>query len=386
MKRPHSFVFFIKRFTSVLVTILMMVSLVMANPHKGSNDADITVKGKVLSGASEPLQGASISLKGGAKSAITDANGNFTITVPEGATLIISYVGFESQQVIATDQNLLTITLQPEANSLNEVVVVGYTTQRKKDLTGAVSVISSKDIADLPVGGVSQAIQGKAAGVTVTTASGAPGEGIAVRIRGVGTINNNDPLYIIDGVPTENGINQISPNDIESINILKDAASASIYGARASNGVVIITTKKGKSGKAKLSLSAYTGVQTAGDLIKMANAKEYVTAYNTAATNDGRALIPVGMLDTLPDVNWLKEVLKPASLSNLQMSISGGNDNSQYFVSANYFTQDGLIKNSSYDRFNLRTSVTSRISKFIKFGTNVNLAYSKTKQVGFPCR
>lgn len=382
MNKHYSSAFFIKLPALIFFTITMMISTVavMANPP--GQAADITVTGKVFSAASEPLQGASVSVRKSAVSAITDADGNFSITVPEGSTLIISYVGFQSQQVIARDQIPLTITLQPEANSLNEVVVVGYTTQRKKDLTGAVSLINSKDIANIPVGGVDQILQGKAAGVAVTTASGAPGEGIAVRIRGVGTINNNDPLYIIDGVPTANGINQISPNDIESINILKDAASAAIYGARASNGVVIITTKKGKSGKAKLSFSGYTGTQTAGDLIKMANTKEYVTAYNIAATNDGRTLIPVGMLDTLPDVNWLKEVLKPAPVNNIQMSVSGGNENSQYIVSANYFTQDGLIRNSSYDRFNLRTSVTSSLSKFLKVGTNINLAYSKTRQVG----
>lgn len=291
-------------------------------------------------------------------------------------------MGQETQTISIPPNSVVSVSLAIAAGSLQDVVVVGYTTQRKKDLTGAVSLINSKDIANIPVGGVDQIMQGKAAGVAITTASGAPGENVAVRIRGVGTINSNEPLYIIEGVPTQNGINQISPNDIESINVLKDAASAAIYGARSSNGVVIITTKKGKSGRARLSLSAYTGIQTAGDLIKMANTREFVTAYNTAATADGRSTIPTEMLDTLPDVKWLKKVLKNAPQHNLQLSVSGGNDNSQYIVSAKYFTQEGLINNSSYDRFNLRTSVTSALSKFFKIGTNINPGYSKTKQVG----
>ncbi len=184
--------------------------------------------------------------------------------------------------------------------------------------------MSSKDINGLPVGGVDQILQGKAAGVAVTQNTGAPGDGINIRIRGVGTINNNDPLYIVDGVPTKDGINEISPNDIESINILKDASSAAIYGARASNGVVIVTTKRGHSGKAVLSASAYTGVQTAQHLIKMANNAQYVSAFNAAATNDGRSKISDNLAGTLSDVNWLKEILKPARVSNAYLAISGG--------------------------------------------------------------
>ncbi|HZX59293.1 MAG TPA: SusC/RagA family TonB-linked outer membrane protein, partial [Mucilaginibacter sp.] len=233
------------------------------------------------------------------------------------------------------------------------------------------------------VGGVDQILQGKAAGVAVTQNTGAPGDGINIRIRGVGTINNNDPLYIIDGVPTtKDGINEISPTDIESINILKDASSAAIYGARASNGVVIVTTKRGTSGKAKLSLSAYTGIQSAQHLIKMADNAQYVSAYNAAATNDGRPLISSALAGTLSDVNWLKEILKPANVSNGALSISGGNENSQYVVAGDYFSQDGLIKNSSFNRFNLRTAISSTLSKYFKMGTNVNLSYSKTRIVG----
>lgn len=349
---------------------------------KHSDPVLIKVKGNVTDTHGEAVIGATISLKSGKNLTVTDVNGNFTVTVPADAVLVVSSIGYQKQEVAVDGKATLSIVMKDELGNLNEVVVVGYTTQKKKDLTGAVSVINSKDIASLPVGGADQIMQGKASGVAVTENTGAPGDGIAVRIRGVGTINNNNPLYIVDGVPTENGINEISPDDIESINILKDASSAAIYGARASNGVVIVTTKHGKAGKTQLSLNSYTGVQTAENLIKMADNAQYVNAYNTAATNDGRPLISDSLASTLSDVNWMKQILRPAPISNVQLSLSGGNDKSSYIVSGTYFTQDGLIKNSSYNRFNLRTGVNGSPTKYLKLGTNVNLAYSKNRIVG----
>ncbi|MEO6633837.1 MAG: TonB-dependent receptor plug domain-containing protein, partial [Mucilaginibacter sp.] len=217
------------------------------SPAKKAVVSDIKVTGKVTDATGETLVGASISIKNGKMLAITDVNGNFNVTVPENATLLVSYIGYQTQEVAVGGRTQINVVLKEAAGNLNEVVVVGYTTQKKKDLTGAVSLVSGKDINGLPVGGVDQILQGKAAGVAVTANTGAPGDGINIHIRGVGTINNNDPLYIVDGVPTKEGINEISPNDIESINILKDASSAAIYGARASNGVVIVTTKRGTS-------------------------------------------------------------------------------------------------------------------------------------------
>ncbi|MGZ3750585.1 MAG: SusC/RagA family TonB-linked outer membrane protein [Mucilaginibacter sp.] len=342
----------------------------------------IQITGKVVSSDGLPLPGATVLVKNGNYSTITDGEGNFSIKAPDNGVLIVSYIGYIKQEVQVNGKTQFTIVLKEQPGNLNEVIVVGYGTQRKKDLTGAVSLISAKDISSIPVGGIDQIMQGKAAGVSVTENTGAPGDGISVHIRGVGTINGNDPLYIIDGIPTQGGINEISPSDIESINILKDASSAAIYGARAAGGVVIVTTKHGTSGKAKLSMSAYTGVQTPANLIKMANTAQYVNAFDIAAKNDGRAPIPADVVSTFSDVNWLKQVLKPAPVTNAQLSISGGNDNSNYIVSGNYFTQDGLIKNSSYNRFNLRTGVNSTLSQYLKIGTNVNLAYSKTRVVG----
>ncbi|WP_374951040.1 SusC/RagA family TonB-linked outer membrane protein [Mucilaginibacter sp.] len=342
-----------------------------------------SVTGKVVdANTNETVIGATVQVKGTTTGVATDVNGNFTLAVNEGAQLEVKSIGYTSQTVAASFGSPMLIKLASSSSSLNEVVVVGYATQKKVDLTGAVSTVKSSDIANLPVGGADQILQGKAAGVSVTQSTGAPGDGINIRIRGVGTINDNSPLYVIDGIPTKNGINEISPNDIESISVLKDASSAAIYGARASNGVVIVTTKKGKNGAARVNVNAYTGVQTSQHLIKMANTAQYVAAYNTAATNDGRGLIPASVIAGLPDVNWQKEVLRPSPITNVQASVSGGSDNSTYIVSANYFKQDGLVQNSSFDRLNLRTAVTSNFSKYLSFGTNVNLGYSKTRQVG----
>jgi TonB-dependent starch-binding outer membrane protein SusC len=352
--------------------------------HTGAlaQSKDITVTGKVNAATGETLAGVTIKAKNAAASAVTDAGGNFSITVADNAILVVSYVGYKTQEVPVAGKTTIQINLQVDVNTLGDVVVVGYTTQKKKDLTGSVTTVNANDINGIPVGGVDQILQGKAAGVTVTQTTGAPGDGVTVRVRGLGTPGNNDPLYIIDGVPTKDGINEISPNDIETITVLKDASAASIYGARASNGVVIVTTKKGKTGKPQLNLNAYTGTQTRGHLIKMANTAQYVNAYNIAAANDGRPLIPLGMLDTLPDVNWQKEILHSAPISNVQLSLSGGSESTKYLVSAAYFTQKGMIDNSSYDRFNIRTSVNSTINSMFKVGTNINLAYNKTRQVG----
>jgi TonB-linked SusC/RagA family outer membrane protein len=371
---------------STLMTVSLLLSLLVLNVQAQTGATNTTsriVSGSVTNPKGEPLVGVTVVVTGTKISTITDDLGKFSIRVDRAdATLDFSYVGFQQRSVPVGTNNDLRIVLNETSGGLNDVVVVGYTTQKRKDLTGALSVIDARNISDIPVSGVDQIMQGKAPGVSVTSSNGAPGGQIEVRIRGIGTIGNNDPLYIVDGVPTKDGINEISPTDVESITILKDAAAASIYGARSSNGVVLITTKKGKSGVPRLSLNAYTGVQTPGHLIKMANTPEYVKAFNTAATNDGRTLIPQSVIDTLPDVNWQKETLKSAPLTNVQFSVSGGSPNTTYSLSASYFSQKGLIMNSSNDRANVHAAIISNLSKIVTIGTNINLAYNKYRQVG----
>lgn len=367
-----------------------------ASPGATNRETDAQPPGRDVTGTvtnqkGEPLAGVSVLIQGSSEGTVTDAQGHFKLFLPDngGGALEISYVGYETQVVQTVGKSAFSIVLREQAAGLAEVVVVGYGTQKKTDLTGAVSVIRDKDITSIPVGGVDQIMQGKAAGVAITQVTGAPGDGVSVIIRGQASFGNTVPLYVIDGIPTADGINEISPNDIESISVLKDASSASIYGARAANGVVVITTKKGSSGKPRLSFNGYTGVQAPAHLIKMANSSEYVNAYNAAAANDfvaggssNRTPLPLDILDTLPNVNWQKQVLKTAPMNDVQLSIGGGGENTQYIVSANYLNQQGMIKNSSFDRFNLHTSVISTLSKIFKVGTNVNLAYSKTRQIG----
>jgi len=350
---------------------------------------EIRVSGKVVSAAGDPLVGASVKIKGTQQGTTTDNAGNFSLTVPEEATLVVSYVGYQPQEVPVSGRTAVTVTLEALPGNINEVVVIGYGTAKKKDLTGSVSTIGAKDVNGLPVGGTAQIMQGKASGVAVTQVTGAPGDGVSVIIRGQSSFGSSAPLYVIDGIPTSDGINEIAPDDVESISVLKDAASASIYGARAANGVVLITTKKGSTGKPRLSFNGYTGSQTPAHLIPMANATQYFNAYNTAAANDfvaggagNRTPLSLGMLDTLPNVNWEKQVMKNAPIYNAQMSIGGGSENTKYIVSADYFNQRGMILNSAYDRVNLHTAVTSTLNKMFRVGTNMNLSYSKTRQVG----
>jgi TonB-linked SusC/RagA family outer membrane protein len=350
---------------------------------------DIRITGRILSATGDPLAGATVDIKGSGAGTSTDSTGHYSLMAPDDATLVVSYVGYETQEIAVGTRTRIDITLTSLPGSINEVVVIGYGTARKKDLTGAVSTINSRDISDLPVAGSDQIMQGKAAGVAITQVTGAPGDGVSVIIRGQASFGNSVPLYVIDGIPTADGINEISPNDIASISVLKDASSASIYGARAANGVVLITTKKGSNGKPRLALNAYTGVQTPEHFIPMANSTQYFNAYNAAANNDyvaggasNRTLLPLGMLDTLPNVNWQKQVLKAAPMSDAQLSISGGSEGTKYIISANYLDQKGMILNSSFSRFNLRTSVISNLNKIFEVGTNVNLAYDKTRQVG----
>lgn len=368
-------------------TIVVLPGMVVPSLTQVTGKAErlqFVVRGKVTDSASgKPLVGVSVGLKGTSTGTITDGSGNYSLTLGNGnGILVFTYVGYEKEEIEIQERSEIDVKMKTSVSKLNKLVVVGYSSKKKENVIGALSVVDAKSIKDIPVGGVDQLLQGKAAGVAVTEATGAPGSPMEVRIRGVGTIGDNDPLYIVDGVPTKDGINEISPNDVASITILKDAASASIYGARSSNGVVVITTKKGQAGPPRFSFNSYTGWQSPAHYIKMANTKQYVNAYNLAAKADGREQIPMGMLDTLPNVNWQKEVLRPAPMSNIQFSVNGGSEKATYLVSAAYLDQKGMILNSSNKRANIHTAINSKLSKVFTIGTNINLAYNKMRQVG----
>ncbi len=357
---------------------------------------DKQVAGQVTDEKGQAIPGVNVIIKGSTAGSTTDGNGRYRLSVPDdNAVLQFSFIGYVTKEEVVGARSQVNVTLVEDNKTLSEVVVVGYGTQKKADLTGAVSTISGKDINLLPVGGVDQALQGKAAGVRVTQSSGAPGEGVAVRIRGVGTINDNSPLFVIDGVPTKDAFSVLNPNDIESISVLKDASSSAIYGARAANGVIVVTTKRGKTGAPRISFNSYTGIQQHGRLIPMANTAEYVSIFNESVVNDNvgvenpslqRRPIPAGT--NLPDTDWQKAIFRTAPIQNYQLSISGGSEKSRYLISGNYFDQKGIILNSGYKRYALRTSLDTDIGKGpngngrFKIGTNLNLNYGVRDIVG----
>ena len=349
----------------------------------------IPVSGVIRDASGIPLEGATITVKGTTNAVQSRADGTFSLNVQDDATLVITYSGYSSIEVPVNKRNTLDIILEPSGTNLNEVVVIGYGSQKKSEITGAVSVVNVGGLSKLPVGTVDQALQGKVSGVRITQSSGQPGEGVIVRIRGVGTINENSPLFVIDGVPTKDGINFLSANDIETITVLKDASSAAIYGARSSNGVVVITTKSGKRGKAQFNYNGYTGVQMHGKLVKMLNTADYVQLYNEAVDNDNldisnsslkRKKIPDDV--QMANTDWLKSIFRNGMMHSHQLSVTGGNDKTLYYLSGNYFKQDGIILNSGFERYALRTKLNIDLTEKLSIANSLNLSFTKKNIVG----
>ena len=336
----------------------------------------------------ELLMGVSVRVDGTTVGTSTDLDGAYSIKASENATLSFSYMGYEAVSEKVNGRTQIDVTLHSKAELMDEVVVVGYTSMKRRDINGAVSKIDSKVISELPVASTAQAMQGRIAGVQVSNATGAPGAGISVRVRGVGSISSdNEPLYIVDGIPVEDALNTLSPNDIENISVLKDASSAAIYGSRANNGVVLITTKSGKKGKAQVTYHGQFGFQTHGNLIEMANTKEYIDIYNqaTAVDNIGtaitRPLIEGDYLNGLADVDHVGSIFRTAPIFNQELSVSGGTDKVNYMISGSYFNQEGIIRNSGYERATLRASINSDVKKWLSVGFSMNGSIANTQTV-----
>ncbi|RRB04685.1 TonB-dependent receptor [Larkinella rosea] len=343
------------------------------------------VSGRVTGTGGDAIPGANVVVKGTTTGTSTDAQGRFSLNAPSDGTLVISSLGFASLEVNIGGRSQLTVTLAEDQKALEEVVVVGYGTQRKSDVTGSLSSVTSKDIKAVPVTGVGQALQGRAAGVQVTQASNAPGGGVTIRIRGGNSINaGNEPLYVIDGFPVynESGAN-LNPNDIESMEILKDASATAIYGSRGANGVVLITTKRGKSGQNRIEFETYYGIQQVRKKLPMLNATEYATLVNEANTNVGRA--PVFTQEQIAGfgagTNWQDEIFREAPIQNYQLTASGGSDKTRYAVSANYLNQQGVIINSKYDRASFRFNFDHKINDRFNIGTSLNVIRSRNNAV-----
>lgn len=350
---------------------------------------DVQIKGTIKdSDTNELLIGVNILVEKSKIGTVTDINGDFSISVQQGDIIKVSYIGYKSQEIKIQGQKELDIRLEPDTKVIDEVVIVGYTVQKKRDVLGAVSKVNADDISKVPVASAQQALQGRIAGVQVATQTGAPGSDISVRVRGTGSISSsNDPLYIVDGIPVEGALNNISPNEIENISILKDASSAAVYGSRATNGVVLITTKSGKSGVTKISYNTQLGFQTHGHLTPMTNTDQYIELYNEAAKADNqnsvvqRALIEGDYVKDFPNINHLEEIFRTAPLQSHELSISGGSEKTQYLLSASYYNQDGIIKNTNYDRISVRSNINSEVREWLKIGFNVSGGVSNNRSV-----
>lgn len=350
---------------------------------------EIDVSGKVISKIDGlPIPGVSVQIEGTKIGVATDQNGAFRIKVPkQGTVLIFSQIGMETQNFTVNNNQPISIVLTEQTSGLGEVVVIGYGTQKKSVVTGAISQVKASDLENMPVTRIEQSLQGRTSGLTITSSSGQPGDGATLRIRGTTSINNSEALYVVDGVQVGGGIDYLNQADIESIEVLKDAASAAIYGARAANGVIIITTKRGsKSGKMSVNYNTYLGTQAPSRKLDLLNATQFATLYNeaqlTATPNIPAPRFPnpsqygVG-------TDWQAAVFNnSAKIQNHELSISGGNEKSTYYSSFGYFDQDGIVatSNSNYKRFTARFNSDHQITKAIKFGQTIG--YTRTNSVG----
>ncbi|MFV8324821.1 SusC/RagA family TonB-linked outer membrane protein [Flavobacterium sp. ZS1P14] len=365
---------------NVIYTMVLLWTIVA-----GSAMYAQTVKG-VVSDSSGPMPQVNVTVKGTTINTVTDLDGNYTLSkVDSNAVLIFSFIGYLTKEIPVKGSSVVNAVLTSDSQKLDEVVVVGYTSQKKASITGAVSTVNMEDLSKTRVVDVAQALQGQVAGVFVAANTGAPGDGIKLRIRGEGTLGKNDVLYVIDGVPTRD-ISFLNQSDVKTMSVLKDAAAGAIYGSRAASGVVLITTKSGLKGRSSLDVDYYSGIHFAANLPKMLNTDQYLTvkdqAWHNTAGNAASAISPYAAdrnRTDLADTNWQDELFTTGISKNFQVSASGGSENVQYLISGGYFGQDGIVveDNDKYQRFNFRTNVNAAVSDRFKVGTNLQISYAK---------
>jgi TonB-linked SusC/RagA family outer membrane protein len=340
----------------------------------------VKVTGRIINQSDETVIGASIVEKGSSTNGtVSDINGHFNLNVSLGATLVISYIGYKTQEIAVGNQTTLRITLAETAEDLEEVVVVAYGTMRKSDLTGAINQVSANDIALAGVSNPIQAIQGRAPGVTVMTTNG-PGSTPSIRIRGNGSIDaGNEPLYVVDGFPLmDNDLNAINPNDIESIEILKDASSTAIYGSRGSNGVIMVTTKTGSKGRNNLNMNVYTGIQTPDRLPEMISGQTFIDFINEGYIyKTGKPIYDANHPAPAYNTDWQREIIsKQAWVSDYSLSFNGGNNTTEYLISAGIYSQEGIMAASGFDRYTFRTNLTHAFRNWLTVGTHLQATHS----------
>jgi len=344
----------------------------------------LIVNGFVLKGNSLPLSGVTVYLKGTNVGTTTDSEGKFSIQVNKGAILDFSYVGMKTQQVKIQDKTNFSITMQEDIVAVDEVVVIGYGAVKKSDLTGSVAYVNSKSITRTPTYDLLAALQGQVSGVNIQQRTGAPGAVNMIRIRGANSLsrNSNDPLYVVDGMILSKIGTDITTNDVQSIQILKDASATAIYGSRGANGVIIITTKRGTTGKPQVSYDSYVGTHSLIKKLEFLNADEYKEYYKKSRQNaTTNTVIDPNIINSTSNVDWIDEVYRQGSSTNHTISVRGGSNESKYYTSINYFKQQGVIRKTDYNRLSLRFNGDQLLSKKLQLSENILLAYNKTNGI-----
>ena len=373
----------------LLLTLCTLISVVLLAQERR------TVTGTITDKSGERIIGASVFVKGTTIGTVSDIDGNFTLEVPDESVITVSYIGYLTQEIAVEGRNKLQIVLQEDTRLLDEVVVVGYGVMRKKDLTGAVASVQGEILRDKPLASLGEALQGRAAGVQVIS-SGKPGDNVSFRIRGISTINNSEPLLVIDGVPTDLGINALNMEDVETVDVLKDASATAIYGSRGANGVILITTRKGKSGDGIIAFSTNWGVQSATNMPQMLNASQFASLHNEMIANYNRSVSTSSQLAQRPDfadptlwsssTDWLDMLFRDAWLKNYTLSYSGGSDKGNYYVSGGVLDQEGIVLNTSYRRYTVQFNSESKVRPWISFGHNLTLSHDVKQQGAYDIR
>jgi len=349
----------------------------------GIQQDEFKISGTIVDAKGETIIGANVIVKGTSNGTITDLDGKFLLNVPKDAILTVSYIGYSDQEIAVKGRTSLNIILKEDLQALDEVVVIGYGVVKKSDLTGSVSRVEAKELKNIPVSSIDKALQGRAAGVQISSVSGAPGSATSIRIRGGNSISaNNEPLYVIDGFIGGGDLNSINPTDIESIEILKDAASTAIYGSRGANGVIMITTKKGKEGTNKINVNFYQGFQSLPRKLPFMEGPERAQYANDYADylNTTR---PFEDITKVTNTDWQDSVTQTASVTNADISISGGNKDLRHYISANYYNQEGVYKASGFTRYQTRINLDKKLFDFLKVGVQTNISNLHTDSPKF---
>lgn len=353
-----------------------------------ASEPEKRVTGNVRNDKGEPVAGVTVAEKNKPNAVITDEDGIFSINVAgETSVLLFTSVGYENKEIAVAGISTLNVLLKTANKALEEVVVVGYGTQKRKDLTGSVSSVNTKELKSLPVPSIGEALQGRAAGMQIIS-SGVPGSNVTFRIRGTGTINNSDPLLVIDGIPTDIPLNSLSPDDISSVEILKDASAAAIYGARGANGVVIITTKRGSSGRNNFEFKMFAGQQKATSMIQMLDASQFASLHNEMMASNGQAQNPAyaDPLSLGKGTDWLDALFGTAPIQNYSLAYSGGSARSNYYVSGTVLDQKGIVLNTGYKRYTIQFNSESKVFDWLKFGNNLTLSHDVKKSGSYDIR